>query len=642
MRTKLQFLLIFTLLLFLSATKAQTITLHFIGDSTMADYDETIYSGATEQRGWGQMFRQFLVGDISFNNAARNGRSSKSFYEGTDQLWAGVKSKIKSGDYVLIQFAHNDEKDGGITGIGGIGTSPADYKNYLTKYIDETRALGAIPILATPIVRRYFSGTTIKRSGLHDLGTVVGDNNLNYPYAMNEVAVAKNAPILDMTTLTKALVESYGDVDSKTILYVNVDDTHLKAMGGTLFARLAVQDLINKGILTRYLNATPDVIINPGNLDFGNCYVSTNVKKSISISGLNLNPSAGIINIKAPSGFLVSAILNGTYASTLQLNYTSGSLSATNVFVSFEPTEEKAYLAQLTVSNPSGGSDKIVNLTGNALSLTGGADANVTFALTTNSNATITGPVSFATETWSQMYARNYATPSSAVVWPAGTAGGNTQRNLIVGDAWPAGEIDLLETRYVQFTVQPSAGTTFTVNTISFYAGVGGGSGMQYRIMTSKEPTFANPITLENRTSNAGNTMYALSYAPIMQIDGDSEAFYLRFYPWYNIAATSKYLCLQDLKISGNVRTKLAVHDYVFDNSWKMYPNPTKKEVSVSMSNGSGNERIQLINQLGVVVKTNSLKNELKTIDVSDLASGVYYIRLTSGNQSGTKMLIVE
>jgi hypothetical protein len=94
-------------------------------------------------------------------------------------------------------------------GPSGIGTAAfGAYHDYLTKYVDETRALGAIPILFTPIVRLEWDGASSSATGCHDLtgnGTAVGD--ANYPEAMRDVATALKVPLVDLTLTTKALAE---------------------------------------------------------------------------------------------------------------------------------------------------------------------------------------------------------------------------------------------------------------------------------------------------------------------------------------------------------------------------------------------------------------------------------------------------
>ena len=138
---------------------AEARKIHTIGDSTMATYDEN----TTVTRGWGQMFQQFFKGDITVNNRAKNGASSKSFYE-ESPYWQSVKKQIEPGDYVLIQFAHNDEKSNGCDGdelkayYKSIGdetkanatdyrgtTASGTYKEYLRKYIEETRGWSYMP-----------------------------------------------------------------------------------------------------------------------------------------------------------------------------------------------------------------------------------------------------------------------------------------------------------------------------------------------------------------------------------------------------------------------------------------------------------------------------------------------------------------
>ena len=143
-----------------TALCVQARKVHTIGDSTMATYDPN----TTVTRGWGQMFQQFFKGDVTVNNRAKNGASSKSFYK-ESAYWQSVKKQIEPGDYVLIQFAHNDEKSNGCDGdelkayYQSIGdeakanacdyrgtTASGTYKDYLRKYVEETRALGATPV----------------------------------------------------------------------------------------------------------------------------------------------------------------------------------------------------------------------------------------------------------------------------------------------------------------------------------------------------------------------------------------------------------------------------------------------------------------------------------------------------------------
>src|ERR1035437_735848 len=104
--------ILFAFLLGFSFTSLNAkIKIFTIGDSTMADYDTIKYSGDKEQRGWCQLFPKFLNDEVVLKNAARNGRSSKSFYY---EIWKNLRNEIKKGDYVFIQFGHNDEKNKGL------------------------------------------------------------------------------------------------------------------------------------------------------------------------------------------------------------------------------------------------------------------------------------------------------------------------------------------------------------------------------------------------------------------------------------------------------------------------------------------------------------------------------------------------
>ncbi len=338
-----------------AAASTAAFTVYAVGDSTMAYYDPTAYPN---QRGWGQMFPQFLVGDVGYVDAAKNGRSSKSFYD--EGSWeTSVRSKLVAGDYVLIQFAHNDEKTDGLDDPSGIGTAPfGTYQDYLRKYVYETVAAGATPILVTPVVRRYFSGSALTGKACHDL-TGVGDpsipvdQDLNYVEAMKQVATEKGVQVVDMTASTKALVEQYGPTDSKSIIYTPGDGTHLKPLGATLFAQLAAKEMLEKGILAAYLNPVADLVVSPTAIDFGTLYLGMTVDKVVSVTGLALSPDAGNVTLTAPDGFQVG-LAGGTFASTLQVPYAGGLLAPTNVSVRFRPAAAQAYSGTVTIAPDSG------------------------------------------------------------------------------------------------------------------------------------------------------------------------------------------------------------------------------------------------------------------------------------------------
>jgi lysophospholipase L1-like esterase len=221
-----------------------SITVYTIGDSTMSLYDST----KDWRVGWAQKLPQFFTSTIIIKDAARSGRSSKSFID--EGLWTNVINQVQTGDYVFIQFAHNDEKLD-----APLHTDPwTTYSDNLRKFVNETRAKGGYPILCTPIVRRYLGvGGHITATGMHNVGA--GDSIGNYPAAMRWVAGELSVPLIDLTLKTKTLVEGYGPDSSKklynyvatgvTPLYPsgNTDDTHLNAFGAITVAELCVQGL---------------------------------------------------------------------------------------------------------------------------------------------------------------------------------------------------------------------------------------------------------------------------------------------------------------------------------------------------------------------------------------------------------------
>lgn len=139
--------LMLMLAVFTLSFKPDTPTIYIIGDSTAAEKD--ISQGQTE-RGWGMVLQGFFDEGVRIENHAKNGRSSRSFY--SEGLWKQVIDKVKPGDYVIIQFGHNDEKPKPDRHTD-VGTT---FDAHLAQYVLETKAKGATPILMSPVVRRNF------------------------------------------------------------------------------------------------------------------------------------------------------------------------------------------------------------------------------------------------------------------------------------------------------------------------------------------------------------------------------------------------------------------------------------------------------------------------------------------------------
>lgn len=216
-------------------------TVYLIGDSTMADRP---HPEVNPYRGWGQLLPTFFDSAVTVRNFAVNGRSTKSFID--EGRWRTVQAALHPGDYVIIQFGHNDEKRNDTTRYTDPHTS---YRANLARFVRETRARGATPILATSIVRRKF-----------DPAGTLEDTHGAYPGVTREVAHEMNVPLLDLQTGTAWLVSAYGPERSKR-LYAWVpagtntmypkgltDDTHLTLVGATEVARLAAIALRATGL----------------------------------------------------------------------------------------------------------------------------------------------------------------------------------------------------------------------------------------------------------------------------------------------------------------------------------------------------------------------------------------------------------
>jgi lysophospholipase L1-like esterase len=201
--------------------------LHIAGDSTAAIFPPT---DPTARVGWAAVLQQFFTDAVRVDDAARSGRSSKSFID--EGLWTALKAQIHAGDYVFIQFAHNDEK----TDDPARYTDPATtFRDYLEIYVGESRALGAFPVLLTPICRRDFSGT------------MVVNTHGAYPAAVAAVADQTGTPLIDMTEKTRVLLESLGPTNSIP-LFAMGDNTHLSAVGAPMVAQLAVDGIRELGL----------------------------------------------------------------------------------------------------------------------------------------------------------------------------------------------------------------------------------------------------------------------------------------------------------------------------------------------------------------------------------------------------------
>lgn len=573
MKTPIYFIATLWAMVSMWPLKAQTV--HTIGDSTMADYNES----TTDQRGWGQMFQQFFDETITVNNRGKSGASSKSFYE-ESAYWPSVKKQISQGDYVIIQFAHNDEKNNGMDGdsvrakTGDTtadyrGTTPqGTYKTYLRRYVEETRALGATPILVSSMCRKYFSGNTIRRNGRHDLGDSFSilnddgtistgnkipesDRSMDYPYAMKQVAEEMDVPYIDLTTKSAELFIDYGEAACTELLFRASDNTHPIALGATLMARIVAQEMAAQGILADHILQNADLLVNPTSLDFGRAYTGQQLVREVSVSGFDLSPTAGSFSVTVSEGFDLS--INGhDYVSSTNIDYQGGNLDYTRLYVRATVSCVGNMVGSLELSN--GNYTKSIPLMCEGIELAGGEEVVLQWPLEKDDSYTLTGPAVAVPQSWSEMTVQRYASPNANTVWPewSGLVNGQlTQRNLIVGEVWPAGEIDEVSTRYIQFGITASEGTVLHIDSIGLYVCGAGGNGMRCRVSYSTDPDFAQAVSIAEYTSSmVANTMYAVQYQPVVELPA-GETLLLRVYPWYSSQATGKTICLSHVTLHG-------------------------------------------------------------------------------------------
>lgn len=210
-----------------SADKAAHMPLRIviIGDSTVCNYPAT-----RPDRGWGQFIEEYFKdGAVKVINLAAAGRSTKTFIQ--EGRWQ--KALAEKPDYVLIQFGHNDSH---ATNQPEATTAATDYKDYLRRYIDESSAIGATPILVTPMVRRTFDS--------QGKITEPTDRSLfSYATAMKEVGTEKNVAVIDLHTSSQALAEKLGPAASAEMANKKDDNTHFNEQGARAMADLVVKEL---------------------------------------------------------------------------------------------------------------------------------------------------------------------------------------------------------------------------------------------------------------------------------------------------------------------------------------------------------------------------------------------------------------
>ena len=201
----------------------RAITVYLAGDSTVVDQTEEPWTA------WGQMLPRFFKPGVSISNQAESGETLKAFI--SENRLAKILSTMKPGDYLFIQFTHNDQKPG-----PDHVDAATDYKSYLRLYINEARLRGATPVLVTAMNRRSFGpdGKIVNTLG-------------DYPDAMRQLAGEENVPLIDLNAMSKTLYETAGP-EKAIMLFEHTsptkfDHTHHSPYGAYELAKCIVQGI---------------------------------------------------------------------------------------------------------------------------------------------------------------------------------------------------------------------------------------------------------------------------------------------------------------------------------------------------------------------------------------------------------------
>lgn len=209
------------------------ITVYLIGDSTIANKQVTAYP----ETGWGMPFAYFFDKNVKVENRAMNGRSTKTFIE--ENRWQSVLDSLREGDYVLIQFGHNDEVKTKKSYIDEAG-----FQKNLVRFIEESRAKKANPVLITPVARRNFNAEG-----------KIQETHAVYSQLVRDVAAAQQVPLIDLDKQSQALLQQMG-VEGSKLLFLHLlpnehpnypagkeDNTHFNELGARKMAQLVLADI---------------------------------------------------------------------------------------------------------------------------------------------------------------------------------------------------------------------------------------------------------------------------------------------------------------------------------------------------------------------------------------------------------------
>ena len=563
---------------------------HTIGDATMLE-DET------GRCGWVEMLPQYFTDNVVIDNRAKSGSSSKSYYVEAS-LWQnllkGGKYEMHEGDFLLIQFAHNDEKNNGADGaelkeyfsrqgamhrVGGVdyrGTTPFDtYKEYIRHFIKEAKAMGVKPIVVGAISRKDFTEDRkrITRAGKHDLGesfSVIknktffegekvhpGDQTYDYTAAAKQVAGEfTDVPFINLTEQTAIMYTKYGYSYCTSHLFDGNDKTHTTALGAALIARefafmlkrqassetnpkkkeilqaLANEVVINKG-----------VFVTPYNGDMGLAYVGSDVTKTFNVSGFEMPTESGHVKISVDNGFLISLDKN-QWSESVDIKYTNSTFMAP-VYVSANTSRGGVIVSQLTTTY--GTTTKTQAIKVENIDKGVGEEAFASWPLANKSTAAIARSLEASEVTTSEMVIeKNTKVPISP----------SNHREMMLfnidGEIWPTVDYDKVPTRYIEFKSKVPNGKILTVSDVTLdICSFGGNSGC-YSVYLSTNDDFSNPELLGEENKVPKDKCFTITKEMLKRVP-QGQSIYLRVYPWLRVSEKSrgKTIGISDVKIKG-------------------------------------------------------------------------------------------
>lgn len=570
---------------------------HTIGDSTMSEYAT---DGSTDKCGWGQMLQQFFNSEsVVVNNRAKAGASSKSFYKEPgywNTLVKGGKDEMKAGDFLLIQFAHNDEKNNGADGdelkkyfrrqgaasragkTDYRGTTAYEtFRTYIHSFIEEAKAMGVKPIVVAPIARNYFSsdGSKITRSGKHDLGDnysaikdnsfleelKVGPNDHTYDYVQAAKEVAEefdDVPFINLTELTAKMYEKYGYSYCSKKLFSSSDKTHTAALGANLIAHQFViqlkkqaeseADPKKKAILAELaegLDLSNSFLFSPSDGDMGLAYIGAEVDSKFTVSAFDMPSEYGNAKISADNGFLVS-LDKYTWSESVNVKYTNYTLMSP-IYIRANTTTSGFISCKLTVTDGTRTSTKVTKI--EVIDPQKGENASATWQLTQDSKKPTSNLLEASEIKLSEMFIEDF---QMEPVSPTG----HSKMVLfnVEGGTWPGVYSDEVPTRYIEFKATVPKGKIMNLSEISLDICGFGGNNTCYNVYCATKDDFSDKELIGKGLKTSKEYCTTINKEFLTKV-GEGKSVYIRIYPWMKVTdkVSGKCIGISDVCIKGKL-----------------------------------------------------------------------------------------